>query len=105
MARSAQGRLREIRAGGDCGDFRKKLAKAGFLFLKNARDFPLPERYEWRFIRQFVADETGWTLADVDAMSMQDYIDWQAYREAKIKAQPPQKQPTVPRRPRSRGRR
>jgi hypothetical protein len=104
MARSAQGRLREIRAGGDCGDFRKKLAKAGFLFLKNARDFPLPERYEWRFIRQFVADETGWTLAAVDEMSLQDYIDWQAYREARTKARPPQKQAPMPRARRGRRR-
>jgi hypothetical protein len=35
-------------------------------------------------------------------MTMQDYIDWQAYREARRKATPAPKTPTAPR---SRGRR
>jgi hypothetical protein len=64
----------------------------------------LSEAHEWRFIRQLVADETGWTLADVDAMSLQDYVDWGAYREARAKARP-QQQPGAGRRPRQARRR
>jgi hypothetical protein len=37
-------------------------------------------------------------------MSLQDYIDWQAFREAKAKAQPPQKQSPMPRARRGRRR-
>lgn len=51
-----------------------------------------------------VADETGWGLAEVDTMSLQDFIDWQAYRDAAAKARPkPQQQ--APRVPRGRRRR
>jgi hypothetical protein len=100
--RAAERSIREAGPARACGDLRKKLAKAGFLFLKNPQDFPLSEHEEWRFIRQHIAEETGWTLAAVDDMTMQDYIDWQAYREARRKATPAPKTPTAPR---SRGRR
>lgn len=44
-------------------------------------------------MRQWLADETGWTLAQVDEMTLQDYTDWLSFREAKQKAQPTPRTP------------
>src|SRR5690606_37506025 len=85
---------------------RKKLSRAAFLYLKfGPEQHPLPKKYERRFLRQFIADETGWTLPDVDAMNAEDIADWLAVREAQIKARPKPPPPPPRKGKRGRGRR
>lgn len=41
----------------------------------------------WEYWRWELVKETGWTLAEVDALAVSDFVEWVQVRDGKAKAQ------------------